>query len=157
MKEIDFDNFLIFLDIDGTLCSYEDFGFRDKKDKEQPFREYSIKALNGIIKYYNADLCMISNGWNSKFSSEEQYKSFLFGRGIKVNNLTFGDSNSRSKFVLEQIAAGLKHYLIIDDEAYEYYAAMPQIEYKCILQPNRYRCLDKYDFKNVTFNWKLNT
>jgi len=156
MIEINLDNFIIFLDIDGVLCSYEDMSFRDKKDGEQIFRKYSVDALNKIIKYYNADLCMISSGWNPNFSTEQQYKDFLIGRGIKVNNLTFGDKDHRSEFVLDQIKAGLKHYLIIDDEAHEYYISIPQIEYKRILQPNRYRCLDKYDFKNVTFNWKLN-
>lgn len=60
MKEINFENFIIFLDVDGVLCSYEDFKFRDKNDGKQIFRPYSIKALNKIIEYYNADLCMIS-------------------------------------------------------------------------------------------------
>ena len=156
MKEVNLDNFTIFLDVDGVLCSCEDFGFRDKKDNEHPFRKYSIDALNKIIKYYNADLCMIS-GWNPKFASEEQYKEFLVNRGIKVNNLTFGDHNNRKKFILDLIRQGLKYYLIIDDEAHQYYVSMPQIEYKRILQPNRYRCLDDYDFKMVTLNWKLNT
>lgn len=155
MIEINLDNFIIFFDVDGTICSYEDFGFRDKKDHKTIFRQRAVDALNKIIKYYNADLCMIS-GWNASFSTEQQYKDFLVGRGIKVNNLTFGDKDHRSEFVLKQIKAGLKHYLIIDDEAFQYYDFMPQIEYKRILQPNRYRCLDKYDFKNVTFNWKLN-
>ncbi len=98
---------------------------------------------------------MIS-GWNLSCSTEQQYKDFLVGRGIKVNDLTFGDKDHRSEFILTQVKAGLKYYLIIDDEAFQYYDSMPQIEYKRILQPNRYRCLDKYDFKHVTFNWKLN-
>jgi len=156
MKEIILDNFIIFLDIDGCLCSYEDMSFRDKKDNQNPFRKYSVEALNKIIKHYSADLFMIS-GWNSKFSTEEQYAEFLKGRGIKINeNLTFGDQHNRKKFILDKIREGLKHYLIIDDEAHQYYTSIPQIEYKRILQTNRYRCLDKYDFKNVTFNWKLN-
>jgi hypothetical protein len=155
MEKINFDNFIIFLDIDGTLCSYEDFSIRDKKDNKNIFRKYSIQALNKIINYYNADLCMIS-GWNSNFNTEQQYKDFLIGRGIKVNNLTFGDKDNRKKFIIKQIKDGLKHYLIIDDESHQFYTSMPQIEYKRILQPNKYRCLDKYDFKNVTFNYKLN-
>lgn len=155
MKEIDLDKFIIFLDVDGTICSCEDFGVRDKKDHENIFREYSVQALNGIIEYYAADLCMIS-GWNSKYYTEEQYKNFLVSRGIKVNNLTFGDQYNRKKFILDLIKQGLKHYLIIDDESHQYYTSMPQIEYKRILQPNKYRCLDEYDLKNVTINWKLN-
>jgi hypothetical protein len=160
MKEINFDNFIIFLDIDGTICSYEDFDKRDKNDNKHIFRSYSVKALNKIIEYYNADLCMIS-GWNSGFSTEEQYTNFLRGRGIKVNeNLTFGIQHNRYEFIIDQIKAGLKYYLIIDDEAYyaleDVFSDKPLIEYKRILKPNRYRCLDKYDFKQVTFNWKLN-
>jgi hypothetical protein len=155
MEKINFDNFIIFLDIDGPICSYEDFSIRDKKDHKNIFRKYSVQTLNKIIKYYNADLCMIS-GWNSNFNTEQQYKDFLIGRGIKVNNLTFGDKDNRKKFIIKQIKDGLKHYLIIDDESHQFYTSMPQIEYKRILQPNKYRCLDKYDFKNVTFNYKLN-
>ena len=155
MSEINLDNFLIFLDVDGPLCSYEDFSIRDKKDHKNIFREYSIKALNQIIKYYNADLCMLS-GWNTGFPNEQRYKDFLIGRGIKVNGFSKGDKDNRASFIIDQIKAGLRHYLIIDDEAHQYYTMMPQIEYKRILQPNRYRGLDKYDFKMVTFNYKLN-
>jgi hypothetical protein len=155
MKEVNFDNFIIFLDVDGPLCSYDDVKLRDKTDNENSFRKNAIDALNKIIEYYNADLCMIS-GWNSKFASEKQYKEFLVNRGIKVNNLTFGNQHNRLEFILDLIKQGLKHYLIIDDEAHQYYISMPQIEYSRILQPNRYRCLDEYDFKMVAFNWKLN-
>lgn len=156
MENIDLNNFIVVLDIDGTICSYEDFGLIDKKDGKKIFRQYSVDSLNKIIEYYNADLCMIS-GWNSDFFNDaNKYKEFLSGRGIKVNNLTFGDQHNRKKFILDLIRQGLKHYLIIDDEAHQYYVSIPQIEYKRILQPNRYRCLDKYDFKQVTFNFKLN-
>ena len=103
---------------------------------------------------------MIS-GWNSSFSTEEQYTTFLRGRGIKVNeNLTFGIQHNRLEFILDQVKEGLKYYLIIDDESHyafdNCFGENPLIEYKRVLAPNRYRCLDKYDFKQVTFNWKLN-
>jgi histidinol phosphatase-like PHP family hydrolase len=151
---MDFNNFIIFLDVDGVLVSYDTLKVYEN-DKKHSFKPEAIGSLNNIIKYYNADLCMISS-WNSKFGDDEQYKEFLISRGIKVNNLTRLDHCNRSGEILKLIDEGLKYYLIIDDESYEYIINIPKIEYKRILTPNRFRCLDKYDFKNVTFNWKLN-
>jgi len=154
MSEINNNNFIIFLDIDGVLWSYDKRKHWDE-DGKQSFIKEAVESLNKIIEYYDADLCMIS-GWNSGFGSEKDYKDFLTSRGIIVNNLIFGSQHSRYKFVLNTIKEeDLKWYLIIDDEAYGYYELMPAIEYKRILQPNRYRCLDLYDVKQVTKNFKL--
>jgi hypothetical protein len=150
---MNYDNFIIFLDIDGVICSYNDMGDYEAGG-EHKFRKASVKALNKIIKYYNADLCMISS-WNNKFKDEEHYKSFLISRGIRVNNLYLGDDTDRYEFVQEEIKKGLKYYLIIDDEGYGYYYNSI-VEYKRILQPNRYRCIDNHDFNHVTKNWTLN-
>jgi hypothetical protein len=148
------ENFIIFLDIDGVLCDC--YGRRCPRyvDGEHEFKPESIEALNTIIQFYNADLCMIS-AWNSKFRDETSYKEFLESRGIIVNGLMFGNQHNRSEMILEMIDEGLKYYLIIDDEAHQFYINIPKIEYKRILQPNRYRCLDMYDTKMATFNWKL--
>lgn len=147
MGEINLDNFLIFLDVDGPLCSYEDFSIRDKKDHKNIFREYSIKALNQIIKYYNADLCMLSS-WNSSFPNEQKYKEFMVGRGIKVNGFLKGDKDNRASFVIDQIKAGLKHYLIIDDEAHQYYSIRNRrkIAKKVLLNSNFIDNLHRFAF-----------
>lgn len=135
------------------LCSYLPGNF--KQEDEDQFNKDSVLALNNIIDYYNADLCMISS-WNSKFKDEEHYKSFLTAVGIKVNNLYIGEQHIRNEYIKNKIEEGLKYYLIIDDEAHHYYKDLETFEYKRILMPNRYRCLDKYDVMHVTKNWKLN-
>ena len=153
--------FIIFLDVDGVLCSYaKNIYVRGSADEFAPdgehyFMRSAIDALNTIIDYYDADLCMIS-GWNSKFQNEAAYKSFLVGRGIHVNNLYIGDSHKRLDFILRAIADGLKHYLVIDDEAYKYYKNMDAIGYSRILRTGRNRCLDEDDAWLVTQNFKLN-
>lgn len=149
---MDTSRFIIFLDIDGVLWQYGD-NERDI-DGNHIFVLPAVIALNEIIKYYNADLCMIS-GWNSDFPDAEHYKKFLISRGIFVNNLYIGEQYNRYDYVINLVKQGLTKYLIIDDEAYGFYTATNVIEYKRILCPNRYRCLDKYDVKNVTINWKL--
>jgi len=153
--------FIIFLDIDGVLCSYDENIYhkscidRYDIDDEHFFKQEAIDALNQIIDYYNADLCMISS-WNVKFKDEEHYKAFLVRRGIHVNNLFIGKHHSRAKFILEQIKEhDLIHYLIIDDEAFQYYEQINDIKYNRILKPDRNRCIDKYDVKHVTINNKL--
>jgi hypothetical protein len=152
MEELNLNNFIIFLDIDGVLCSYDDFGEKDEADKKTVFRSYSINALNQIIDYYKADLCMISS-WNMDFCDVLSYKDFLKARGVHVNNLTIGNHKEKSEYLKSLIKEGLNCYLIIDDETFEYHEFIP---FKRILQTNKYRCLDEYDFKNVCFNLKLN-
>lgn len=153
--------FIIFLDIDGVLCSYDENIYHKSTidrfdiDDEHFFKQEAIDALNTIIDYYKADLCMISS-WNGKFKDEEHYKAFLVRRGIHVNNLFIEKHYDRAINILELIKEyNLKHYLIIDDEAYQYYEKMEELQYLRILKPDRNRCLDKYDAKFVTCNTKL--
>jgi len=150
---MDLDRFVIFLDIDGVLTSY--LNLNKENDGKTVFHYHAVSSLNKIIEHYNADLCMISS-WNFDFKDADHYKTFLESRDIIMNNLTIGDQNNRSTFIKEKIKEGLREYLIIDDEAYEYYNSMPDIEYKRILQTNRYETLNYFDFLNVTVNWKLN-
>ncbi len=151
------ENFQIFLDIDGCICDC--YGKRcpfNEIDQEQVFKPKSIKALNHIINYYNADLIMIS-GWNSKFMDEDHYSKFLINRGIVVNNLVVGDQHNRRSYIEDLIKNdAVDKYLIIDDEPHSYFRRSTLIEYKRILAPNRYRCLDGFDVLHVTKNWKLN-
>lgn len=147
--------FIIFLDIDGVLVSYDNLKERNSKDGKQVFVQEAVDALNTIINYYNASLCMIS-GWNANFQGNcERYTDFLKGRGIIVNNLTVGDRINRYKFVEDCIKQypNLK-YLIIDDEYFGYYDS-GVIPHKRILGTNMYRCLDRYDAKWATYNFKL--
>lgn len=153
--------FIIFLDIDGVICSYDENiympDFKDKYDidDEHFFKQEAIDALNTIIDYYKADLCMVSS-WNGKFKDEEHYKEFLTRRGIHVNELFIGKHYKRCGWIIEQIKElELKHYLVIDDECNAYYKNMDDIQYLRILKTDRNRCLDKYDAKFVTINLKL--
>jgi len=151
---MDNNRFIIFLDIDGCLCSYNNMNIFEP-DGEHVFEQEAINALNAIITCYDADICMISS-WNTKFKDEKSYKDFLASRGIYVSNLYIGDHNNRPDWILSQIKKhDLHYYLIIDDEAFGYYEKMKELQYKRILKPNRYRCLDMHDFAQVTINFKL--
>lgn len=148
--------FIIFLDIDGCLCSWLNMQIYES-DGEHGFVDEAVNALNAIITCYDADICMISS-WNTKFKDEKSYKDFLMSRGILVNNLYIGDHNNRPEWIILQIKEhDLKYYLIIDDEAFGYYERMKELQYKRILKTNRYRCLDMHDFAQVTRNFKLMT
>lgn len=157
---MDYSRFIIFLDVDGVICSYdENIYMPDMKDmydvdEEHFFKSDAIDALNTIVEHYDADLCMISS-WNGKFKDEEHYKTFLVRRGVKVNNLYFGNKHDRANCVIENINNGMTNYIIIDDEAHQYYKRIDKIAYLRILKPDRNRCLDKYDAKFVTVNLKL--
>src|SRR5882724_10722247 len=142
-------NFIIYLDIDGVLVPYD--GFKDfDKDGDHKFKQSAVEALNNIINHYKADLCMISS-WNVHYDNEQQYKDFLISRGIVVNELTIGKHYDRIEFIENNVKNNnIEHYLIIDDESHQYLKGSMNNgfpEYKRILQPNRYRCLDDCDFK----------
>ena len=150
------EGFVIFLDVDGPLVSYGNLKAR-ALDGENEFKPEAIYALNKIIEYYDATLCMVSS-WNSKFGGDaKRYAGFMRSRGLQFKHLVIGDHSRRSEYVIDLIDRGLNHYLIIDDEAHQYYSKMGFIDYKRILQPNRQRCLDCYDVWQVTINYKLNT
>ncbi len=70
------DKFVIFLDIDGVLVSWGIMGDEYEADGEHAFNQESVIALNAIITYYDADLCMITS-WNSSFRNEDEWKAFL--------------------------------------------------------------------------------
>lgn len=150
------EGFIVFLDIDGPLVSYEHLKDYDS-DGRRRFKPEAVAALNEIIKYYDAALCMIS-AWNSMHFPHDPvaYAEFMRSRGIVFRELFVGDQHRRPEYILNLINQGLQHYLVIDDEAHQYYSLMGIIQYKRILQPNRWRCLDKYDAWNVTRNFKLN-
>jgi hypothetical protein len=49
---------------------------------------------------------------------------------------------------------GYTRFLIIDDEALEYYKRVDEIGYNRILYSNSWRCLDEYDLVGVTRNFE---
>lgn len=139
-------HFVLFLDVDGVLCSYNNLKTR-QADERGCFVPESIEALNGFISFYGIDhICMIS-GWNSFFKTEEEYRQFLISRGINVPGISFGDRTDRYNFVSDHIKDGLEHYIIIDDECYGYYTRLETIDYRRIVRTNMYRCLDMHDFQ----------
>jgi superfamily II DNA/RNA helicase len=150
--------FIIFLDIDGVVCNCYHRAEEFLSDGEHAFWPESIEALNALIQFYSADLAMISS-WNSKFHTDELYKEFLTSRGIIVNELYSLNQHDRCESISEFLSQNPEyHYLIIDDEAYQYYEAcfLHQVfEYKRICQPNMFRCLDMKDAYRF-IKWSLN-
>lgn len=150
------DKFIIFLDIDSVLCPKNP---SIDLDGEHSFKTESIEAINSIIQYYNSDLGMISS-WNSKFYKSSLYGEFLSSRGIIVNQIYILDSNKRVDGIIDFLDKNPEYsYLIIDDEAYGYYEACfrnKKMDFKRIIEPNPYRCLDNYDaYKAIKLNLKF--
>lgn len=139
--------FVIYLDIDGVLVSYLDLK-EYHEDGHHAFKPQAVETLNNLISLLDADICIIS-AWISFYKTDEEWTTFLNSRGIIVDRVYRGDSYDRPKFILEEEAKGITEYLIIDDEAFNYYQNMPEIAYARILRTNSYRCLDEYDFFQV--------
>lgn len=151
--EFDIDKFTIFLDIDGVLVSY--LNLKLDENGESIFIKESVDSLNSIIEYYDAQIVCIS-AWNSTWRNQERsFVKFLNSKGLNINEIFFGDNHHRSEYIDALIELGMKRYLVIDDESYEYYYDSKCIEYKRILSPNSYRGLDRYDVLHVTRNFKL--
>jgi hypothetical protein len=84
----------------------------------------------------------------------DEFKRFLISRGIIVNNLTIGDCDDRAGYVIKMKEKGYSRYIIIDDEAIEYYKRGDEIGYNRILCSNSWRCLDEYDLVGVSRNYE---
>ncbi len=143
--------FIIYLDIDGVLVSYLKLKDRDE-DGKHSFVPESVDVLNSIISMFDADLCIVSTWGRGK--DPDEFKRFLISRGIIVNNLTIGDCDDRAEYVIKMREKGYVRYIIIDDEAMEYYKRGDEIGYNRILCSNSWRCLDEYDLIGVSRNYK---
>ena len=143
--------FVIYLDIDGVLVSYLKLKDRDP-DGKQSFIPDAVNVLNAIITMFDADICIVSTWGRGKDPIE--FKKFLISRGIIVNNLTIGDCDDRAGYVIKMKEIGHTRYLIIDDEALEYYIRVPEIGFNRILYSNPWRCLDEYDLVGITRNFE---
>ena len=157
--------FIVYLDIDGVLVSYLKLKERNPIDRKHNFEDKSVEVLNTIISMFDADICIVSTWgrryWNQTVSqvidsenNSEHFKEFLLGRGIIVNNLTFGDPDDRAGYVLKKKSEGYDRFLIIDDEALEYYRREEEIGFNRILVPNSWRCLDEFDLIGITRNYE---
>ena len=104
--------------------------------------------LNAIITMFDADICIVSTWGRGK--NPDEFKRFLISRGIIVNNLTIGDCDDRAGYVIKMKEMGHTRYLIIDDEALEYFKRVPDIGFNRILYSNSWRCLDEYDLVGTT-------
>jgi hypothetical protein len=144
-------HFVIYLDIDGVLVSY--LKLKDRhEDGKHSFVHEAVNVLNTIITMFDADICIVSTWGRGK--DPDEFKKFLLSRGIIVNNLTIGDCDDRAGYVIKMKEMGYTRFLIIDDEALEYYKRVDEIGYNRILYSNSWRCLDEYDLVGVTRNFE---
>ncbi len=148
---------MLFLNIDGVLCSYMTMNRKDI-DGKGIFKYSAVQALNKIIDHYDYHLCLLSK-WNAQFTSPEEMAEFLRTRGVAVQSLIRGDQYNKSRYVVNYISDNpCSNYLIIDDEPQEYMAQAfvnSTLSNKRIIAPNRYRCLDEYDTMHI-FDLHLN-
>jgi hypothetical protein len=143
--------FVIYLDIDGVLVSY--LKLKDRhEDGKHSFVHEAVNVLNTIITMFDADICIVSTWGRGK--DPDEFKKFLLSRDIIVNNLTIGDCDDRAGYVIKMKEMGYTRFLIIDDEALEYYKRVDEIGYNRILYSNSWRCLDEYDLVGVTRNFE---
>lgn len=148
------------IDIDGVFCPYRTAAKtppRELVQGKEPFLVSAVQAFNKIYSHYNPSCFIMTSGFNSRFSNPGLYKDFLEEKGILVpKKLIIGDQHDRYNYIKNQVMVNnLRDYLIIDDESYGYYQMLDILEYKRLLVPNRYRCLDEYDVLMVTQNWQL--
>lgn len=157
LSEIKFDSFLIIMDIDGVLMESK-YGKIPNKPNSY-LSVFAVDALNEIIDHYKANICMVSS-WSNSFPDHKQYKEFLIKQRIHVNELYVGPHLNRANYVKKLIKRGMKRYLIIEPNSYQYIESLINdknnpIQYKRILTTNPHRDLDKFDAILVTKNLKL--
>jgi hypothetical protein len=147
--------FVIYLDIDGVLVSYSKLKDMDPNDGRHSFIPKAVETLNTIITMFDADICVVST-WGRKYVDKDptEFKNFLISRGIIVNNLTIGDIDDRAGYVIKRKSEGYTKFLVIDDESLEYYKRVDEIGYNRILASNSWRCLDEYDLRGISLNYR---
>lgn len=135
---------VIFLDIDGVLCSWLKMTKRDK-DGERPFNKEAIKYLNEITRIIDGKI-VISSTWR-KTRTLEVFNELFKKRGINAevigmtDELDTGRASEIQKWIDENY---VDYFLIIDDDTRgieEHFKNNINV-----LRTNLYRCIDKYDF-----------
>jgi hypothetical protein len=136
-------------DIDGVFISYLDLKKIDVCGR-RPFEKEATECANALLDYYGASLFMISSVNTEFYSNPDSYREWLLARGLRVPKV-FGllDHVDRVKSVKEH-RKKYPNYLIIDDEPFHYYQDSTRklddcLDYRRILAPNSYRCLDRFD------------
>lgn len=135
---------IVFLDIDGVLCSWLNMSKRDK-DGHRPFRKDAIKYLNEIVRMLDAKI-VISSTWR-KTRTIEDFKELFDNRGIlgEVIGLTDELDTGRASEIQKWIDENdVDYFLIIDDDTRgieEHFKNSINV-----MRTNLYRCIDKYDY-----------
>jgi hypothetical protein len=146
-------SFIIFLDIDGVLCSYDDLKLRDA-DGEHTFRDYSVEALNMLVAYYGAKI-VISSSWRRKhtFRHADDFQALFNHRGVEVEvlGLTPYLKGVRGDEINAWLDANpTERYIVLDDETPDM-EGITDMQY--VWKTNRWRCLDSYDVRAAIFRF----
>jgi hypothetical protein len=148
---------VLFLDIDGVLCSYDELRLRDENGIHL-FREEAVIALNMLAAYYDARLVLTST-WRGKTGTRDvaETQALFNARGIYAEVLDFtprsgGTRQHRGTEVNDWLAAHpeVTQYIVIDDETADLEGA---VDPQRILKTNRWRCLDMYDARQAVFRF----
>ncbi len=136
---------IIFLDIDGVLCSWLKMKKRDK-DGERPFNKEAVKYLNEIVRMLDAKV-VISSTWR-KTRGVSDFIELFEKRGIKaeVIDLTPELDTGRASEIQHWLDehSEVEYFLIIDDDTR---GIEEHFKYNMnVLRTNLYRCIDKYDY-----------
>ena len=145
--------FIIFLDIDGVLCSYDDLRLRDA-DGEHSFRDYSVEALNMLVAYYGAKI-VISSSWRRKpnFRDLTAFQKLFDERGVEaeVIGVTPYLKDVRGHEINAWLDANpTERYIVLDDETPDM-EGITDMQY--VWKTNRWRCLDSYDVRAAMFRF----
>lgn len=124
----------IFLDIDGVLCTFNEYNrnrkkFWDKYDIAGTLRlpyEFNpgcVKVLNEILKETNADI-VLSSDWRTHWNLQELGNIFNFNKVIKVpfdvtevfpTSLSNLEKNRAHEIDIYRQKHNLENYVIVDD------------------------------------------
>lgn len=145
--------FILFLDIDGVLVSYDDLLLRDD-NSDHLFRDYSVEALNMLVAYYGAKI-VISSTWRKKshMGNAEEFQGFFDKRGVEAE--VIGITPYIKGIRGDEINAWLdinptERYIVLDDETRDIEGI---IDMRYVWKTNRWRCLDSYDARAAIFRF----
>lgn len=145
--------FILFLDLDGVLVSYDDLLLRDDNG-DHLFRDYSVEALNMLVAYYGAKI-VISSTWRKKhhMCNAEGFQKLFKERGIEAE--VIGTTPHIKGVRGDEINAWLsanptERYIILDDETFDIEGI---INMQYVLKTNCWRGLDSYDVRMGIFSF----
>ena len=139
---------IIFLDIDGVLASYVDMLRIDEYGPK--FIPEAVDALNKLIEYTEADIC-VSSAWRVG-KSVERLQEIMDARGVRCNIVgKTGHFGARGEEIKEWYEDNPEYeeLIIIDDEMVDIFPTYPY-NWRTHIYTNPYRCLDIYDIGRIT-------